>query len=272
LLDGQDVRHASGTLEECREKLAAATAELGPMKGKAVIVIHGIIRSSKSFSRMRSRLEEAGYQVIGFDYPSTRVDIPASAAYLHQCIESLEGIEEIDFVVHSMGGLLVRAYLKEHRDPRIRRMVMLGVPNLGAHMADKVRGIWLYRAIFGPAGQQLVSDPEGLIAGLPTPDFEFGIIAGSGGTEAGYNLIIPGDDDGTVAVESTRLPGATDFIRVRGLHSFLMFQDDCIDYTLRFLKEGHFREEGEREPIPKTEPTKAAATVYDESIPTKKAK
>ena len=29
-----------------------------------------------------------------------------------------------------LGGLVVRAYLAEHRDPRIHRMVMLGVPNV----------------------------------------------------------------------------------------------------------------------------------------------
>lgn len=252
LLDGDDYRHASGTLQECRHKLdeIRSTLKLPPMHGRAVILVHGIVRSSKSFSRMHRRLKEEGYQVFGFDYPSTRVEIPASAEYLHGCIESLKGIDEVNFVVHSMGGLLVRTYLAEHRDPRLGRMVMLGVPNLGAHMADRMKEVWLYQAVFGPAGQQLVRDPDGFIGSLPTPDFEFGIIAGSAGTGAGFNLLIPGEDDGTVALESTRLPGAADFVTVRGLHSFLMSQGSVIEYTIRFLNTGRFREDGPPQPIP----------------------
>ena len=273
LLDKDDFRRASGSLEECRTKLAEIRAEqnVPPMRGKAVIVVHGIIRSSKSFNWMRAELEKAGYQVFGFDYPSTRVEIPQSAEYLSRCIESLDGIEEINFVVHSMGGLLVRAYLAEHRDPRIRRMVMLGVPNLGAQLADRLQNVWLFQTIFGPAGQQLVTNPQGLIAGLPTPDFEFGVLAGSSGTELGFNLMIPGDDDGVVTVDSTRLPGAADFICVKGLHSFLMYQPDCIDYTIRFLNTGRFREEGEPAPIPFLGAPEFVAPVDGESLPLKSA-
>ena len=257
LLDADDYRHAAGTLEECRQKLEEIKKErkLPAMSGKAVIAIHGVVRSSKSFSKMRGRLKDAGYEVVGFDYPSTRVEISDSAEYLHSVIESLQGIEQIDFVVHSMGGLVVRSYLSKHRDPRIKRMVMIGVPNLGADMADRLRKNPLYRAVFGPAGQQLVTDPEGFISRLPTPDFEFAIIAGSRGSMDGYNPLIAGDDDGTVGVSTTRLPGAADFVTVRGLHTFLMSSDEAIDCTLRFLKDGRLRKEGPPHPIPRDDNT-----------------
>ncbi len=253
LLDDKDYRHESGTLQECRDKLdeVKRTYNLQPMKGKAAIVIHGIVRSSKSMSKIRARLEKDGYTVVSFDYPSTRVPITESAEYLHKVIESLEGIEQIDFVVHSMGGLVVRAYLHKHHDKRIGRMVMMGVPNLGAEMADKFQKNLIFRAVLGPAGQQLVTDADGLIATLPVPDFEFGVIAGSRGTESGYNPLIPGDDDGTVRLESTRLAGAADFITVRSLHSMMMRNAEAIECSARFLKEGHFRESGQPEPIPR---------------------
>ncbi|GAB4161240.1 MAG: alpha/beta hydrolase [Planctomycetaceae bacterium] len=252
LLDGDDFRHASGTFKTCRRKLdeIRKARNLPPMKGKAVIVVHGIIRSSKSFAKMREQLKKEGFTVIGFDYPSTRVEITKSANYLHKVITSLKGIEEINFVVHSMGGLVVRAYLINHRDKRIRRMVMLGVPNHGARMADTLKKNPLFRLVLGPAGQQLVSDPQGVINSLPIPDFEFGIVAGSRGTIKGYNPLIPGDDDGTVSVSSARLAGARDFITVKCLHSFLMSHPRTIEFTSRFLREGRFRKHGARHPIP----------------------
>lgn len=260
LLDGKDFRHASGSLEKCRAELERIKKanKLPPMTGKAVVLVHGMVRSSKSFAKLRVRLQQEGYQVFAFDYPSTRVEIPKSAEFLHTTIGSLEGIDEINFVVHSMGGLVVRSYLAKHRDKRIRRMVMMGVPNLGAKLADRLKENLIYKTVFGPAGQQLHSDSEGLIAKLPTPDFEFGVLAGGKGTIAGYNPLIPGDDDGTVGVASTRLPGATDFATVRCLHSFLMSHNEATDYTVHFLMHGRFRKKGEPHPIPRRQEKKAS--------------
>jgi len=254
LLNGKDIRKASGTYGECIDTLLEIRKEekLEPMKGKAVILVHGIIRSSKSFEKMRKRLVKEGYQVFGFNYPSTRVPITDASKYLERVLTSFEGIEEIDFVVHSMGGLVVRCYLMncEKPDPRIKRMVMLGVPNQGAGIANKVQNWPLFKMLYGPAGQQLVTDSEGLISRLPIPEFEFGIVAGARGTEKGFNPLIPGDDDGTVELEHTKLPGAADFMTVSALHSFLMGHTVVIDSTIRFLEEGRFRADSPAQPIP----------------------
>jgi pimeloyl-ACP methyl ester carboxylesterase len=252
LLDGNDYRHASGTFEECQATLTEIKQSRGlpPMSGKAVVLVHGIGRSSKSFRAMRSRLSEAGYQVFGFDYPSTRVSIDEAAQYLQSAIASLEGLAEINFVAHSMGGLVVRAYLARERDERIGRLVMIGVPNLGADLADRLRNVMLYKAVLGPAGQELVTDELGLIPTLPVPDFEFAVIAGGRGTLQGYNPLIPGDDDGTVSVSCTRLPGAADFAVVNGLHTFLMNHPETVDQAVRFLSTGRLRAAGEARPIP----------------------
>jgi pimeloyl-ACP methyl ester carboxylesterase len=252
LLDANDVRRAWGDKEACLAALRESHRDLNlpAMRGKVVILLHGITRSSKSFSRMGTVLRAAGYTPIGFDYPSTRVPIPESAGFLRQVIESLDGVEEINFVVHSMGGLVVRSCVGMHCDPRIRRMVMLGVPNLGARMANVVRELSLFKLIFGPAGQQLIEDAAGLIPTLPTPPFEFAVVAGARGTPDGFNPLIPGDDDGTVSVAATRLPGAADFMTVNKLHSFLMADAEVIEATLRFLQTGALREGGAREPIP----------------------
>ena len=253
LLDPDNYRHENGTLDACRRRLAEIRRQrrLPGMSGKAVVVVHGIVRSSKSFNAMNRRLRDDGYMIVGFDYPSTRVKISESAEFLHQVLESLDGIDEINFVVHSMGGLLVRSYLSSHHDERIHRMVMLGVPNMGARMADTFRDNVVFKTIFGPAGQQLVTEPDGFIKSLPTPEFEFGVIAGGRGNRHGYNLLIPGDDDATVSVASTRLPGASDFLLVNAMHSLMMFNRNVIEGTSLYLRTGHFRENGEPHPIPR---------------------
>jgi pimeloyl-ACP methyl ester carboxylesterase len=252
LLDGNDYRRSWGTFKECLDTLEEIreTQQLPPMSGKAVLLIHGVIRSSKSMNALAQPLQDAGYTVFRFGYPSTQIKIEEAAEYLHRSIESLEGIDEINVIAHSMGGLVVRAYLMEHRDERLKRMVMLGVPNRGARLADRLKNLGIFHTIYGPAGQQLATGDDNLIAKLPTPNFEFAIIAGAQGTDEGLNPLVPGDDDGTVSVESARLPGATDFATAKCLHSFLMNSEKVIGYCVNFIKTGQLRAEGPRFPIP----------------------
>ena len=252
LLDPEDHRFESGSLEACTTKLheIRKTRNLPPMSGRAVILIHGIGRSSKSFSAMSKALREDDYTVIGFDYPSTRLSLPALTKFLDSVLKSLDGIESIDLVCHSMGGLVIRTYLMEHSEPRFRRMVMLGVPNKGARMADRLKSNPLFKAVLGPAGQQLISDKDGLISRLPTPEFEFGVLAGGRSAARGYNPLIPGDNDSTVSISSTRLPGARDFVMFPVIHSFLMTDERCIAATRCFLKSGQFEPDRDPSPIP----------------------
>lgn len=251
LLNDKDQRIAHGTFDECQTKLEQIRHDrnLPAMSGKAVILIHGIGRSSKCFSGMASALKQDGYTVIGFDYPSTRVSIQNSAEYLHRVIASLENINSIDVVCHSMGGLLLRAFVMQHKEPRFRRAVMLGVPNKGAQIADFLKKNPLFKAVMGPAGQQLVTGKDSLIDKLPAPDFEFGVLAGGKSAARGYNPLLPGDNDSTVTVASTRLPGASDFILLPVIHSFLMTEKKAVGATRNYLKSGQFDLNRERQPI-----------------------
>lgn len=251
LLNAQNYRFATGTFETCLAALEEIKRRdhLAPMSGEAVILLHGIMRSSRNFNRLKPALRREGYTVVSFEYPSTRVNIETSADYLRRTIASMEGIEKIHFVVHSMGGLVVRTMLRHDRDPRLTRMVMLGTPNTGAQMADLLRHWRSFKFLYGLAGQQLVSDVDGYIAGLPTPDFEFAVIAGGRGNSTGFNPLIPGDDDGTVTVDCTRLPGASDFVVVRSIHALLPRNRDAMAQAVRFLKTGRLQAEEEPQPI-----------------------
>ena len=251
LLDAKNYRLAWGSYDACVSKLNAIREQqkLQPMSGEAVILLHGIVRSSKAMKRMQARFEQAGYVAVPFDYPSTRVDLAKCGEYLDRVIRSLEGIERISFVAHSMGGLVVRKWMADHKDDRIHRLVMLGSPNKGAELADQLKDRPLFRVLLGPSGQQLASDPAGAIAELPTPRIPFAIIAGAKGTASGYNPLVPGDDDGVVSVESARLAGAADYWGLPVLHTMLPLKREVIEASLRFVSRGALRESGDRQPI-----------------------
>jgi len=242
LLDPNDRRYASGTEADCRSALEAIVRDrqLPPDTRHAVVLIHGIGRSSKSLHAVARTLADLPVCCVPFDYPSTRVSLADCADYLKQLIQSLTSADRISFVVHSMGGLVVRRMLQDMPDPRCHRLIMMGTPNHGAELAGMLKKFFLFRAIWGPAGQELAGGTGSALASLPVPAFPFGVIAGGRGDDEGYNQLLPGDDDGTVTVASTRLQGAADFLRIPRLHSFLMSDQTALDAVRCFLEHARF--------------------------------
>ena len=273
LLDGNNLRHASGSFEQCRDRLEKIKREqnLPPMSGKAVVVLHGLIRSRSSMSKLCDYLRKRGrYQVFNVTYPSTREPIARHAQGLQRIIENLEGIDEINLVGHSLGNIVVRKYLaggegKGLPDGRIGRAVMLAPPNHGSRIAAALGDNAVFRLVNGPAGQELGCEWDEFKGELAMPDVEFGIIAGGRGdlleredespdndqaaAKRGYNPWLPGDNDGTLTVACTRLAGARDFVVLPAIHSFIMNDKTVHEYTLRFLQHGCFISADRRCPI-----------------------
>jgi pimeloyl-ACP methyl ester carboxylesterase len=243
LLDQHDFRHAWGSWDDCRWKLnqVRELIQAKPFPRRGAILIHGILRSSKSMSTIANHLRTAGWAAYPFDYPSSRIGLSEAAEYLNSVVEHLEGLDELHFVGHSLGGLVIRAWFAAHEDPRIKRAVMIGTPNRGAALADMLRKNFIYRTVYGPAGQQLVTDDDGVIPKLPVPKCEFAIIAGARGTPEGWNPLIPGDDDGTVSVDATRLEGAADFGTVAALHTNILDRGKVSAMVQRFLETGRLK-------------------------------
>lgn len=242
LLDPRDVRHAWGSREKCEARLAEIRQrdELAPMSGHAVILLHGIVRSSKAMSRIADRLTADGYLVVPFDYPSTREGLAGCAALLNEVVRSLDGVERISFVGHSMGGLVVRKWMADFGDERVGRFVMLGTPNHGAQLANQLGSFVAYRLVLGAGGRDLRSGDGSEISKLPIPETPFAVIAGARGDGRGFNPWVSGDDDGIVSVTSTRLDGAEAYLEVPVLHSFLPFDRRVVEAVANYLAAGEF--------------------------------
>lgn len=199
--------------------------------------------------KLEASLREQGYLTWNRDYPSTKYDIktladmtlPAAVRYGRE-----NGAIKIHFVTHSLGGILVRKYLSEHDVPDLGRIVMLGPPNKGSEVADKLNSFPPYRWFFGPAGQEIGTDPQSVPNTLPPIHAEVGIIAGSSSFEPWFSALIPGEDDGKVSVEKTKLDEMTDFLVVEYGHTFIMNKPDVIRQVVFFLRNGRF-DHGSRE-------------------------
>jgi pimeloyl-ACP methyl ester carboxylesterase len=260
LLDPDNRREDWGSFDSCLARFDQLKAErkIPPMRGRAVILLHGLGGWHSTMQPLADYLQEnSDFTVVNLTYPSTRADVAAQARALAGVVEHLDGFTEIDFVAHSLGNVIVRHYLGDQTDratgrapdPRIKRFVMLAPPNRGSERADKWSDNELFVAVLGASALQLGSGWAELDKRLAAPAFEFGIIAGGRGDDRGYSSRLAGDDDNTLSVETTRLPGARDFKIVPVWHSFLILSPTVQRMTLEFLQHGYFVTAAERTPI-----------------------
>lgn len=215
----------------------------GRHDGECVILLHGLMRTDRSMEVLAAFLDKGGYTVINLRYPSTEEPVHRVAeSVLSDAVEQCraQGCSKIHFVTHSLGGIVARQYLQDHAVPQGSRMVMLAPPNGGSEIADYLEGCILYEWITGPAGQELGTGEESLPNRLKTLPVEVGIIAGNFSVNPLFSLLIPGDDDGTVAVERTKMTGMKDFIVLPCTHFYIMRNEDVLTQTAHFLEDGYF--------------------------------
>lgn len=87
---------------------------------------------------------------------------------------------------------------------------------------------------------QLGTDPDSIPNRLGPADFELGIITGDRTIDPISSWIIPGKDDGKVAIERTKLEGMTDFLVMHVSHAYIMEVPEVVDEVIRFLQLGRF--------------------------------
>lgn len=211
---------------------------------ETVVLLHGLARTETSFKKMVKSLNDEGFKTCNIAYPSTKYPIKTlvDKFVLPEIKRCLKGkVENINFVTHSMGGIVVR-YLATQKLPfKINRVVMLSPPNKGSEVVDTLGELWLFKAINGPAGLQLSTRDDSLPNSLGKPDFELGIITGNRTINLILSTMIKGANDGKVSVENAKLEGMKDFLVIEATHPFIMKNKIAIEQTKYFLKKAEFR-------------------------------
>ncbi len=214
-------------------------------KRECVIVIHGMGRTKKSMKRLEKSLAKDNYTVWNESYPSRSESIEKlSIEHIEKglvfCNETKA--EAIHFVTHSLGGIMIRYYLQDHKIDNLGKIIMLSPPNKGSEVADFLKDIYMYKLAMGPAGQQLGTDSNSLPGSMKAIDACVGIITGNKTLDPWFSPLIPGVDDGKVSVESAKLEEMSDFMVVESSHAFIMKNALVIDQIKYFLKHGKFNQ------------------------------
>jgi pimeloyl-ACP methyl ester carboxylesterase len=209
-------------------------------KRPLILMVHGLWMSGFELGVLKHRLESDGeFRAIGFSYPSITGTMSDHVNSLVEFARA-QTCEEMHFVGHSLGGLIVLKALQLTDDLPNGRAVLLGTPVQGSRAAKGVARLLPFgKAILGAAVNAEIVDCE------PrewSGRRDVGVIAGSMGLGLGRLFAdLNTDHDGTVHVEDTHLPGAKDEVVVSTSHTGMLFSAEVAEQTVRFLKHGEFK-------------------------------
>ena len=224
-----------------------------------VVVLHGLNVTSLTMRRIERALERGGYRVVNRSYPSRTMPAEKIATqWLPQLLaaSNAAAAPRVHFVAHSLGGIIVRLWLRDCATPaNMGRVVMLAPPNHGSEIPDHFRAGALrrpfFRLITGVNGPRLgaAATPDSLTRPLGAfpANVELGIIAGNRWMNPLFLRWFAGENDGTVSVASTQLAGMRDHIVMPYSHTGILMRDAAVAQIIAFLRDGKFNRAEQRE-------------------------
>ena len=178
-------------------------------------------------TKMQTLLQESGYLVVNWGYPTFLQRIQKFAQPLSDLIggmEEDEGIRSVSFVTHSFGAIVIRYILNQFSFAKVQRAVMLAPPNGGSQLTRFKLGPFRYLC---PSIADISLSKDSLANQLGSPEsIEVGVIAA--------------DSDFVVPISNTKLPNQADHCVVASSHFALPYNQEAQAKSLNFLRYGRF--------------------------------
>jgi len=200
-----------------------------------VVLVHGICMNGWDMSLLGRRLRAAGYSTRRFSYPSIVKTIEYNTDLLHRFLADVED-NEIHFVAHSLGGLLVRNLSGKYPDDVKGRVVTLGTPHQGSQVAETMSRSRIGSLLLGKGIKSLLVKLRDC-----RQNPEIGVIAGNKPLGSGMFFVrLKKPHDGTVLLSETKFEKMTDYRIVATNHMGLLFSRLVSKEVITFLRTGRF--------------------------------
>jgi pimeloyl-ACP methyl ester carboxylesterase len=203
-----------------------------------VIYVHGLWMPGDESVLLRRRLaQEFDLTLHPFRYSAAYSTMSSITARLESFVRELQ-TDEAHFVGHSLGGLVIHRFLERFPDQPPGRAVFLGTPCLASRAAEQASRFAPVAHLMGMSvAEELLQQRERRW----THQRALGIVAGTQPIGVGQLLAaFDEDNDGTIAVSETRMPGMSDHIVLPVSHLGMLMSARVAHETGLFLTEGRF--------------------------------
>lgn len=104
-----------------------------------VLLVHGFICNYRVWDKVARALHEAGHPVLAITLEPLFTSIDDYAPHIQQSVRQLQqasGAAQVALVGHSMGGLAIRAWMRQHGSADVAKILTLGSPHQGTKVAS----------------------------------------------------------------------------------------------------------------------------------------
>ncbi|HET9693152.1 MAG TPA: alpha/beta fold hydrolase [Steroidobacteraceae bacterium] len=207
------------------------------------MLVHGLWMIGHEFSVLRHRLQARhGFDAHVFVYPSLHGDADEIGTDLAEFARRCAGdAQRVHVVGHSLGGAIAYRALERGLRDVPGHTVVLASPLNGCRAASGAVRYTMLRSLLGPHVLHELAEGCGRCWHGDAPR-TLGAIAGTRRVGIGrFFAHFEDDNDGTVAVAETLIPGLTDHLVVPHSHIGMLFANDVADQVAHFLRHGSFQ-------------------------------
>jgi pimeloyl-ACP methyl ester carboxylesterase len=206
----------------------------------SVILVHGLWMNGMEMGVLRRRLQlEHDFEAQTFAYPTLHGDaVEISCELAETAREAARRGGRVHFVGHSLGGAIVYKALMECGAEVQGNTVLLASPLNGSRAVVSASRFAMLRPLLGPHVLSELAKPSGRAWNRGGA---LGAIAGSMRMGTGqFFAHFDEDNDGSVAVSETIIPGLHDHIVLPHSHMGMIFAPDVAAQVAHFLRKGRF--------------------------------
>ncbi len=206
---------------------------------ETVVLVHGLWMRAGVMSYLARRLRRHGFAVKTFSYHSLLNTAAENADRLQAVLAEID-TPVVHLVGHSLGGIVIMHLLNRQLHLKPGRIVLLGSPIRGSHVAENIYKIPLLRTLL--LGRSI---HHALLGGGPkfSGQRELGVICGDKNLGVGrlFSNDTKSSGDGTVLLRETAVEKSRDSIELPVTHTSMLFSKEVVEQIACFLENGEFK-------------------------------